>query len=155
MDNTATKAHINCQGGIHSRALMQEANLLGLWAESHLSSLQAEHILGVTNVQADWLSHSEVDHAEWSIHLDLFQVLTHWFSLPVLNLFVTLDNNQLPRYFTRYAALGSEGVDVLRCQWPPNLLYAFLLLPLIQRVRRRSFYSWCLTGLDGLGSWTS
>lgn len=56
MDNIATKAHINHQGGTHSRSLMQEAEQLGLWVERHRPSLRAEHISGVKNVQADWLT---------------------------------------------------------------------------------------------------
>uniref|UniRef100_A0A2D4Q1N3 Reverse transcriptase RNase H-like domain-containing protein n=1 Tax=Micrurus surinamensis TaxID=129470 RepID=A0A2D4Q1N3_MICSU len=44
-DNVATKVHINCQGGTYSRALMWEAEQLGLWPEKHLS-IRVEHISG-------------------------------------------------------------------------------------------------------------
>lgn len=62
-DNVATKAHIYQQRGTHSRSLMKEAKQLGLWMERHLS-LRAEHISGVSNVQADWLGRAKVDQSE-------------------------------------------------------------------------------------------
>lgn len=52
-DNVAAKAHINCQGGTRFLSLMQVAEQLILWAESHLASIWVDHILGVANIQAD------------------------------------------------------------------------------------------------------
>uniref|UniRef100_A0A2D4HXP4 RNase H type-1 domain-containing protein n=1 Tax=Micrurus lemniscatus lemniscatus TaxID=129467 RepID=A0A2D4HXP4_MICLE len=59
MDNVTAKAHINRQGGTHSLALLQEAERLGRWAETHLS-IRTEHISGVENIQADWLSRTTI-----------------------------------------------------------------------------------------------
>lgn len=64
MDNISAKAHMNRQGGTYSRALMHEALRLGLWAETHLASLQVAHILGTANVHADALSRFLIDQAE-------------------------------------------------------------------------------------------
>lgn len=75
MDNVATKAHINRQGGTKSKSLMLKARRLGLWAERHLGSLTAEHIFRVFNVQVDWLSWQAIDHSEWHMH-SLFRDLT-------------------------------------------------------------------------------
>ncbi|XP_039189596.1 kelch-like protein 14 isoform X2 [Crotalus tigris] len=97
-DNVASKAHVDCQGGTRSRSLMSEARLLGSWAESNLASLRAEHISGVENHQADFSSRSTVDPSEWGLHPDLFSEISHRFGHPILNLFASSTNAQLPRY---------------------------------------------------------
>lgn len=56
MDNVAAKAHIIKQGGSKSSALHKKARRLFLWAEHQLWSVRAEHIRGLDNIQADWLS---------------------------------------------------------------------------------------------------
>lgn len=99
-DNVAVKAHINCQGGTHSKALRTEAMALGTWAEIHLHSIRAEHITGVGNHQADWLSRSTVDHGEWSLHPELFQSICRRFWLPEVDLFTTAANVQVPQFFS-------------------------------------------------------
>lgn len=71
-DNVASKDHINRLEGTCSRPLMEEAKHLGLWAEAHLLSIRAVHILGVGNIQADWLSRASVNHTEWHLHPSLF-----------------------------------------------------------------------------------
>lgn len=63
IDSVAVKAHINWQGRTRSKSLILEAKRVGFWAEHHLCSFKAEHISGVANVQADWLSRQEIDHA--------------------------------------------------------------------------------------------
>lgn len=72
-DNIAVKAHVNRQGGTRSKALMEEVRLLCRWAEHNVSSIRAEHIAGVDNVRADWLSRASLDHAEWCLHPALFE----------------------------------------------------------------------------------
>lgn len=62
-DNVTTKAHIH-RGGTHSRTLMRETGHLGHWVKWHLLFLRAEHISGISNIKADWLSRATVDHAE-------------------------------------------------------------------------------------------
>lgn len=136
-DNVAAKAHVNRQGGTRSRTLMAEAQLLGSWAERNLLSLRAEHISGVNNRQADFLSRSTIDHSEWRLHPRLFREITHRFGLPVVDLFASPKNAQLPRFFSRYPSQGAEAADALRSPWPAGLLYAFPPLPLIPAAIRK------------------
>ncbi len=56
MDNTATVAYINRQGGLGSRCMSQLARHLLLWSQKHLRSFRAIHIPGVFNQAADELS---------------------------------------------------------------------------------------------------
>ncbi|XP_060542717.1 ligand-dependent nuclear receptor corepressor-like protein isoform X6 [Pantherophis guttatus] len=136
-DNTTAKAHVNRLGGTRSRSLMDEAHLLGVWAEEHLASITADYILGSDNIQADSLSRSQVDQGEWSISQDLFQDIVSRFGCPVLDLFASRTNHRLPRYFSRFLDLQAEATDALRSPWPSGLLYAFPPLPMIPRVIRK------------------
>ncbi|XP_060548605.1 uncharacterized protein LOC132712109 [Pantherophis guttatus] len=136
-DNITAKAHVNHQGGTRSLSLMSEVLRLGLWSEIHLASLRAEHISGVTNLQADWLSRQRLDHAEWRLNPRLFHQITTRFGMPVLDLFATLDNAQLPRFISRFPSAQAEAVDALRSPWPPGLLYAFPPVSLLPRVIRK------------------
>ncbi|KAK9399508.1 hypothetical protein NXF25_012527 [Crotalus adamanteus] len=136
-DNVAAKAHINRQGGTKSWSLMQEALALGLWAESHLKSIRAEHISGEENRQADSLSRETIDHSEWRLEPNLFREISERFGQPQVALFASPANAQLPRYFTRFPSRGAEGTDTLRSRWPKGLLYAFPPLPLIPAVIRK------------------
>lgn len=101
---------------------MQEAKRLDLWVERHLLSIVAEYISRATNV-----------HTKWHLHPPLFWKLMDRFGLPVVDLFTTLANVQLLRFYTRFPA-RAEGVDALRSPWLPGVLYAFPLLPLIPKV---------------------
>lgn len=136
-DNVTTKAHINRQGGTHSISLMQEAERLCLWSERNLSSIRAEHISGVDNTQADWLSRSTVDPGEWHLHPQLFGELSQRFGLPEVDMFASHLNAQLPRFVSRFPSPGAEQTNALRCRWPRTLLYAFPPLPLIPQVIRK------------------
>lgn len=113
---------------------MQEAEQLCLWAERFHVTLKAKHIAGAANVQADWLSRTTIDHAEWRLHLDLSLELLERFGRPAVDLFATPDNAQLLRYYTRFAVPGMEGVDTLCSTWPWEFLYAFPSLPLLSKV---------------------
>ncbi|XP_013926580.1 PREDICTED: cyclin-dependent kinase 12-like [Thamnophis sirtalis] len=91
---------------------MKEAQLRLSWAEEHLLSIRAEHIAGTDNVTADWLSRSQVDHAEWELHPTHFWELTRRFGAPVVDLFTTTNNKKVPRFYTRFPkmlnGLGAE-----------------------------------------------
>ncbi len=67
MDNTATIAYINRQGGLRSRRMSQLARHLLLWSPKHLRSLRAIHILGLLNRAANELSRAKLP-GEWRLH---------------------------------------------------------------------------------------
>lgn len=136
-DNTTAKAFINRQGGTKSRGLMREASSLLQWAEVHLSSIKAEHLPGVLNLEADWLSRRTVDEGEWSLHPQVFHLITSVLGNPAIDLFASPENHQVPAFLSRNPSHLALGVDALSFPWPPLLLYAFPPFPLIQRVLQR------------------
>lgn len=79
----------------------------------------------------------EVDHAGWSLHPSVFQEIARRFGMPNVDLFASLANAQVSRFFVRFPALRAEGVDALRSPWPRGLLYAFPPTPLLPRVIRK------------------
>ncbi|XP_070613470.1 uncharacterized protein [Erythrolamprus reginae] len=133
-DNVATRAHVNHQGGTRSDRLMQEAHKLMSWAERHLASIRAEHISGIENTQADWLSRTTIDPGEWTLNPEAFQLIVQRYGVPVADLFATQHNRQLPRFFSRFPTPEAEQVNALLSPWPKGLLYAFPPVCLLHRV---------------------
>lgn len=56
------------------------------------------------------------------------------FRTPVIDLFASPSNAQLPRFISHYLCPLAEDHNALRCHCPPDLLYAFPPIPLIPRV---------------------
>ncbi|XP_061482234.1 uncharacterized protein LOC133384332 [Rhineura floridana] len=139
-DNTCAKSHLNRQGGTRSRPLQSLASIIFDWAEQHLQSLKAEHLRGIWNFTADWLSRQQVFPGEWKLHPTVFHLLQRRFGPFSVDLFASSRNCQLPRYFARYLDTTAEAVDALSLPWPEGLLYAFPPIPLLaktlQKVRR-------------------
>lgn len=60
-------------GGMRSRTLLLESEKLFTWAEQHVLSITADHILGVDNFWQDWLSREKIDPKKWQLLPSLFQ----------------------------------------------------------------------------------
>lgn len=100
--------------------------------------MRVSHISRKSNIQADSLSCHLVDHAEWSLHTQIFTELYLRFRSPVVDLFASHINHQVPCFFSRFPSPGAEAVDALLVPWPQGLiLYAFPPLPLIAKVLRK------------------
>lgn len=134
MDNVTAKAFINCQGGTRSQILSRETTLLFAWAEKHLLSIAAEHLADLNNTQADWLSRRRLQETERQLNPQVFLEIQQCFRVPVVDLFASASNTQVPRFFARRQQEGMEAVDALQSPWPPGLLYAFPPVLLLQRV---------------------
>ncbi|ETE72882.1 Zinc finger protein, partial [Ophiophagus hannah] len=91
---------------------------------------------------ADWLSWSPVDHTEWCLHPSLFRDLSLRFGTLEVDLFVTPQNTQVNRYFTRFPCQGAEGTNSLRSICARGLLYTFPPLPIIPTVIRKILEEW-------------
>lgn len=124
-DNVAAKAHVNKQGGTRSSRLHKEALLLLAWAENHLEAIRAEPVNGHDNTIADWLSREVISPGEWTLKTDIFILLTDHLGVPEVDLFLTYENRQVPRFFAGYFHPMAEGLDALTSRWPQDLLYSF------------------------------
>lgn len=73
----------------------------------------------------------------WTFHL-----IVQMFGLSTMDLFVTQDSTQLPRFLTQSGDPSAEGMDALQHPWPTGLLYAFPSFPLLQAIL---YYPTCIT----------
>lgn len=107
------------------------------WAERHLQAIRVEHLAGVSNAMADWLSRQHLLEVEWQLNPEVFRLMAQKFGLPVVDLFATGESAQVPRFFARTSELGAEAVNALQCLWLAGLPYAFPPVALIQGVLQR------------------
>ena len=86
MDNVTAMSYINQkggtvsrEGGTVSRALCQLAITIWTWCTERSITLQAEHLPGQLNSQADEESRTVRDHCDWKLHQLVFQPnWGHW-----------------------------------------------------------------------------
>lgn len=143
-DNISVVTYLNRQGGTHSPSLCKQVVFLLAWCETRSIFLKGVHVPGVENVLADALSRgmtpsksqqrirgSSVDwHLQPRICLDLFKRLGR----PLIDLFASKRNHQLPTYYTWELDGASLGKDALEQDWSGMYAYAFPPIALIPRV---------------------
>ena len=132
-DNSTAVAYINHQGGTRSWSLNQEACQLHEWALSHQIQLQAVHRPGLDNVLADFLSRNRPDPTEWSLLPSVCQKLFQMWGQPQIDLFASLQNHQLPLWFSRHPCPQALAVDALAQPWTGWSVYAFPPINLIMK----------------------
>lgn len=95
---------MNHQVGTRSACLHQEVVQLLSWAEINLKSIHAEHLAGVQNQFADWLSRKSVHESEWKLHPEVFAQIVKSFCRPIMDLFASRDSEQVQRFLSRSVA---------------------------------------------------
>ena len=126
-DNMTVVAHINKQGGTHSRELFNLTKVLLLWADSHHITLSACHVPGHLNVLADMLSHPD-------LHPAVARQLWKTWGTPHVDLFATSLNNKLSVYVSNLPDPQAWEEDVLSLNWTCLWAYAFPPFPLLPDV---------------------
>ena len=152
-DNTSVVSYVQAQGGTHSH-LCRDLNI----------SLSAKHIPGRLNALADGLSQKhQLLPSEWTLHQEVANQIFFSVNRPLVDLFVTRDNNRLPLYVSPVYDAAAWAVDVLLFAWdqlvayayPPPILIPALASAFIASERRKStravydahwklFSEWCL-----------
>ena len=139
-DNTTAIAYINKQGGLHSRPLHDIAlNLFHLCQQARIS-VRARHIQGKLNLVADMLSRpDQIFPLEWRVDPAVLRDVFVLWGKPLVDVFATSLNTQLPVYFSPVPDPGAAAVDGLSQQWRGLFLYAFppfgLLPKVLEKVR--------------------
>lgn len=62
---------------------------------------------------ADCLSHQQLSDTEWQLHLDVFQQIVQRWGTPLVDLFASRNNAQLPRFFSKTFLRELEGLDAI------------------------------------------
>lgn len=120
--------------GMRVRSLHEETLQIIKWEEVHLKSLKAIHVTKQENIVADCLSRETMSNNEWMLNLDMFTILCNKFGIPGVDLFATVNNRQVPNFFTRGRSETAMGTDTLTSNWLSGLLYAFPPIHLLPRV---------------------
>jgi hypothetical protein len=125
-DNTTTVATINRQGGIRSMELNALAWDLWKLADQLNCNLQARHIPGRLNVIADSLSRrNQVVSTEWSLDKNCLQELWRVLDRPLIDLFATSKNFQMPIYVSPFPDPAAWKINAMTFSWSNQYLYAF------------------------------
>ena len=139
-DNATTVSYINRQGGTRSPSLCMAVFRLLKWAIQLNITLRAEFIPGVQNSRADALSRQFASPLEWQLNPAIVQWVFNVLDRPLIDLFATAANAQLPTFCTRFPDPQAYFVDSLRMDWTGMFGYAFppiSLIPLVlQRIER-------------------
>jgi hypothetical protein len=137
MDNSTAVAYINKRGGTRSHTLSMQAT--DLWAAvlSAGSWVTAKHIPGTSNEVADTASRQFDSHSEWKLHTEIFQRIVRRYYRPLVDLFASRINNQLPQYVSRYPDPGAVATDAFLCDWNQRRSWIFPPVVLIPRILRK------------------
>ncbi|XP_068250378.1 uncharacterized protein [Palaemon carinicauda] len=127
-DNATVVAYIK-EGGLRSKELCELALQILKWAEKEEINLTARFIPGKKNVLADGLSMSgQVVATKWSLHPQVASYIIQMWGSPVMDLFATRLNAQLP-VFSCPRPEGSNGRHLSTQMGRPRRVRFSPLLP--------------------------
>jgi len=139
VDNTVAVTYVNHQGGTHSPNLSRVAQRIWNLALSSGMVIEALHIPGIENTEADAASRRTLQSHEWRLHPRIFRALSTTFGPFTVDLFATVLNRQTPRYFSWGPDPETAGLDALQQPWGAELAYAnppWILIPqVLQKTR--------------------
>ena len=116
-DNTSAVSHINKMGGTRSQQLVSLARTVWEWCLLHQITLQAQHLPGVLNWTADFLSRHLTDRSDWILEEQVFTVLNRWWGPLDVDLFATRFSARLPRFYSWKPDPEAEATDAFVQQW--------------------------------------
>ena len=138
-DNATVASYINKLGGTHSQALLDLTFEFYTLVDSIPLTVRARHIPGVSNVLADALSRPDrPSPTEWKLNPVVFRWLSRTVQYPpMVDLFATRFNNQLPLFVSPIPDPRAVSYDALALSWEGMDAYAFPPIALIPRVLER------------------
>ena len=123
-DNATAVAYISKQGGKRSPDLL-------LWCHDRGIHLSATHIPGIDNLIADSLMRGRlIRPTEWALAPQVAEAAFCRLGQPLIDLFTSKANKQLPIYCTRVHDLEAYAVDALLISWEGMTGYTFPPIPL-------------------------
>ena len=142
-DNFTVVSYINREGGTKSPKLCYLAWDLLHWCRQRDVRLRAVHIAGVDNRLADLLSRTRLRHSEWKLNRSVVVQVFNLLFWPLMDLFASKDNNQLPTYCSWTPDPRAWAVDALSLDWDGLSAYAFPPIALIPAVLKKVGSSSC------------
>ncbi|XP_067650901.1 uncharacterized protein [Haliotis asinina] len=125
-DSSVAAWTINRQGSTRATPLLDLTLRLFELVDRLCLSIRAVHIPGAKNVLADVLSRPDAPPStEWQLNPRTFQSLCLQFGRPMLDLFATRLNCQLPIYVSPVPDPAAWAIDALSLEWEGMDAYAF------------------------------
>lgn len=135
-DNITTVAYINHLGGT-SVLLNKIATNIWMYCYEIQVSLEAKHLSGVLNVEADRLSRLESTYS-WTMHPAIFRMVDKLWGPHTVDRFADVNNHLLPIYNSQFFDPKTSGVDALAQQnWGSENNFVnppFALIPQVLKV---------------------
>jgi hypothetical protein len=140
LDNGTAVAYINHGGGTRSQSLTSLTKELVNWCEKHEVSVEAIHIAGKLNTEADAESRAGPDASDWKLDPWAFKnIFRIW---PVdIDLFASPWNAQLDLFVSWKPQPGAYASNAFTLNW--RLLKAFIFPPFslifrcLQKIRKK------------------
>ncbi|TKR73591.1 hypothetical protein L596_020888 [Steinernema carpocapsae] len=111
------------QKGSPVTGLQQLAREIFEFAEGIGAEIKPVWVPRAENELADAASRI-VDRDDWGIRKEVFDFCAHRWGPPTIDVFANSRNAKCPRFLSRYADIGSEGVDAFVASWSRELAWA-------------------------------
>ena len=126
VDNTPTVGAINNMGSSKSESLDEIIQEIWRWVLERKSWVIACHIPGRLNTEADEESRRSGSKTEWMLNPELFQYVVKELGFsPVVDLFASRLNKQLPIFFSFRPDPEASAIDAFAMDWGELDFYAF------------------------------
>ena len=137
IDNRTAVAYINHLGGTRSLELNSIAVKMWAWCLDRNMFLSALYVPGILNKIADLLSCLKLESTEWMLNPRIFKQIANVYRMPVLDMFTSAVNHQVPKYFSWTLDPQAVGMDAFSVNWNKGLLYMFPPFSLIKKCLRK------------------
>ena len=139
-DNTTAVAYINAMGGIKSIPCNEMAIMIWDWCLNHNIWLSATHIPGSKNIQANKESRALKESTEWSLSLEVFNVIQERWGKFDIDLFASRLNIKVLQYVSWRPDPGAQFINAFLMNWKRYYFYAFppfsLLATCLQKIEQ-------------------
>ena len=136
LDNHTAVAYISRLGGKKSQHLTALALDIWCYALDRNMVISAVHVPGKWNHIADGKSRIFHNSIEWMLDHNLFKQITKHLGLPVVDLFASPVNHQIPEFVSWRPEPGAIATDAFNIPWDFPLSYLFppfCLIPMCLR----------------------
>ena len=136
-DNSTVVAYVNHLGGTKSRILSDIVRELWQWCLDRGTTITAQHLPGLENVRADFMSRHLSDRTDWRLNPHLFNLLNQLWGPFTVDLFATRLSRQLPKFYSWRPDPESAGTNALIQDWRDSIGYAHPPWCLVGRVLQK------------------
>ena len=134
IDNTTALRYLTKMGGVKSLEMIKLSKVIWDYLLSRGITITTEYLPSKLNIITDRESREKADSSEWKLNPKVFQGLVQLMGNPVVDLFASGLNHQLPQYIAWRPDPFGQGTDAMYRDWSQDYLYVFTLFCLISRI---------------------